>query len=69
MPTMMLTAGMHNIRPAGQMWPAEALNLARQPLVKINIISVTLYLSKFCIQIDNFGPHDCVKKNFGPRTI
>ncbi len=24
-------AGMHNIRPAGQMWPAEALHLARQP--------------------------------------
>jgi len=24
-------AGMHNIRPAVQMWPAEALHLARQP--------------------------------------
>jgi len=26
-----LRPGMHNIRPAGQMWPAEALHLARQP--------------------------------------
>ncbi len=24
--------GMHNIRPAGQMWPAEAFNLARKVL-------------------------------------
>jgi hypothetical protein len=23
---------MHNIRPAGQMWPAEAFNLARETL-------------------------------------
>jgi hypothetical protein len=23
-------AGMHNIRPAGEMWPAEAFNLARE---------------------------------------
>jgi len=23
-------AGMHNIQPAGQMWPAEAFNLARE---------------------------------------
>jgi len=23
-------AGMHNIRPAGQMWPAEAFNVARE---------------------------------------
>ena len=28
---LLFGAGMHNIRPAGQMWPAEAFNFARQP--------------------------------------
>jgi hypothetical protein len=40
---MTLETGMHNIRPAGKMWPAEALYLARQPYERFNIINLTVY--------------------------
>ncbi len=31
------TAGMHNIRPAGQMWPAKAFKLALKALIYIDL--------------------------------
>ena len=56
--------GMHN------MWPAEALNLARQHLLRLNIICFAVYKSKYFevfstitsvinTSVAYFGPQEC----------
>jgi len=57
---------MHNIRPAGQMWPAEAFNLARKT-PKFVYFSPFFGKTPFeCVKTYHLWPLDMSKKNFGP---
>ena len=50
--------GMHNIRPTGQLWPAEAFNLAR-----------TAKFSPVCVietQLEGVKPYHFMGVFFGP---
>ena len=53
--------GMHNIRPVGQTWPTEGLNLARQAQ---NDVHSTYLFDRNTLSIEkdiNFGPLIFVK--------
>jgi len=62
--------GMHNIRPAGQMWPAEAFNLARE---LPNFVYFASFFGKQhplnLLKHINFGPWICQKKNLARHEI
>ena len=60
-------SGMHNIRPAGQKWPAEAFNLAR--LVQ-NVVLLVYFLDKCALWIGKnvaFWPLSTGKNGFLDR--
>ncbi len=53
---------MHNIRPAGQMWPAEAFNLALKHKILFSL-HVSLIKTPFeCVKTYQFWPSDASKK-------
>jgi len=52
----LLRPGMHNIRPAGQMWPAKAFILALRALIYV-------YLAK---KLNLSGSRMCEQHFFGP---
>jgi len=61
-------ASMHNIRPASQMWPAEALCLSEPP--NFCIFCLLLWLKKHplnVLKLINFGPLICKKAFFCPQ--
>jgi hypothetical protein len=53
---------MHNIRPAGQMLPAEAFNLARNTT---NFVYLACFFDMNVLK-HNFGPWIFQKEVFGP---
>ena len=57
-------AGMHNIRPAGQMCPAEAFNLARETPNFAFFFDKKHSLN--VLKHNNFGPWMCQKKIWAP---
>jgi len=60
-------AGMNNIRPAGQMWPAEAFNLARKTPNFVYFASFFWKKTPFeCVKTYHLWPLDMSKKNLGP---
>ena len=57
---------MHNIRPAGQMWPADAFNLARQAL---KFVFLAYFLDNYTLRVGkniSFWPLSTAKIFFGP---
>jgi hypothetical protein len=63
-----IRAGMHNIRPAGQMWPAKAFNLARIARSNLRIFGLifdgnTIKIGK---KLKQSGPQMSRQHFFGP---
>jgi len=60
------TEGIHNIWPAGKMWPAEAFNLTRNPPI---FAYLAYFFNKYtlwmCLNISTLALR-FVKKKFGP---
>jgi len=58
-------SGMHNIRPAGQMWHAEAVNLTRETPNFVYFVTFFLLKTPFeCVKTYQLWPLDKSKKIF-----
>ncbi len=57
---------MHNIRPAGQMWPAEAFNLARETPIWFILLLPLIKTPFECVKTYQLWPLDMSKKFFWP---
>ena len=58
--------GMHNIRPRGQMWPAEAFNLARETPNFVYFVSL-IKTPIECVKTYQLWPFDMEKNPFLAR--
>jgi len=67
--TCLVRSGMYNIWPAGQMWPVEAFNLARETPIWFILLLPLIKTPFECVKTYQLWPLDMSKKNFGPATI
>jgi len=60
---------MHNIRPAGQMWPVEAFNLARETPKFVYFASFLEKTPFECVKTYHLWPLDMSKKILARHEI
>ncbi len=60
------STGMHNIRPAGQMWPAETFDLAREALIFVYLACFFMKTPFLSVKTCKIWPLNTSKKIFGP---